>query len=274
MMELHKHYDSNDKGKDYVIGDLHGLYDDLQRMLKAIKFDFTADRLFSVGDVIDRGPKSMECANLVYEDWFHMVKGNHEDMMIRSVLANQPDYIDCWINNGGLWFKDEDEQLLIDVAQKFAKLPHVISVGTGEDRFNIVHAELVSDKVMITNERIDKWDVKDSFYDRDMLWGRNLISLRQDPHSYLLSDAKFLFVSAHQTEDLSITYVGHSSVPNLPVQIEQQIFLDTGAVFGYQKSHERYPLTIVCPQTKQVFSYHFPFRKVTEKNYDCIRRYK
>jgi len=47
---------TNQAGKDYVIGDLHGCYELLERLLDAVGFDKSKDRLFSVGDLIDRGP--------------------------------------------------------------------------------------------------------------------------------------------------------------------------------------------------------------------------
>jgi serine/threonine protein phosphatase 1 len=56
---------TNSRGKDYVVGDLHGCYDLLQRVLGEVGFDTTCDRLFSVGDLIDRGPNSLKCLELL-----------------------------------------------------------------------------------------------------------------------------------------------------------------------------------------------------------------
>ena len=51
----------NDRGRDFVVGDLHGCYDALMRQLDARGFDPAADRLLSVGDLVDRGPDSRRC---------------------------------------------------------------------------------------------------------------------------------------------------------------------------------------------------------------------
>lgn len=48
-------FQENLDGKDYIIGDIHGCYDELIIALRYINFNFDHDRLFCVGDVVDRG---------------------------------------------------------------------------------------------------------------------------------------------------------------------------------------------------------------------------
>ena len=75
----HKHYARNENGRDFVVSDIHGCYDTLMVELAQIDFDQHKDRLFSVGDLVDRGPDSLKCLKLIEEPWFHPVIGNHED---------------------------------------------------------------------------------------------------------------------------------------------------------------------------------------------------
>jgi len=59
MNAIHHQYDRNNEGRDFVIGDLHGCYDELKDKLLDVNFNEEVDRVFSVGDLVDRGPESL-----------------------------------------------------------------------------------------------------------------------------------------------------------------------------------------------------------------------
>lgn len=69
-MITHKFIAENLVGRDYFVGDIHGELPLLMRALTRCRFDFDNDRLFSVGDMIDRGPQSLHTLNLLNESWF------------------------------------------------------------------------------------------------------------------------------------------------------------------------------------------------------------
>lgn len=130
----------NTKGKDYIIGDIHGEYSKLMSKLKSVGFDFCNDRLFSVGDFIDRGLDSLRCYTLLMQDWFYAIRGNHEDALID---LKRYGYIDGYLArlNGSDWFIDiENIDMMWDIADTLDNLPYIIELDTPSGKIGIVHA--------------------------------------------------------------------------------------------------------------------------------------
>jgi serine/threonine protein phosphatase 1 len=148
-------FEINEAGTDYVVGDIHGCYSLLMGRLKEIGFDKSKDRLFSVGDLVDRGPESFNCLSLPYEPWFFAVRGNHELLMHDAVNGgNEP----LWFVNGGTWALEHDaSSLRALVNDVIERLPLAIEVETEVGKIGIIHADVTSDQWGDFDERRDVW---------------------------------------------------------------------------------------------------------------------
>lgn len=64
----------------YAIGDLQGCYDELEALLAKIDFNHGTDTLWLTGDIVNRGPKSLQCLQFAieHESSVQIVLGNHD----------------------------------------------------------------------------------------------------------------------------------------------------------------------------------------------------
>lgn len=202
---LHQEVGPNDKGRDFVVGDLHGHYEDLMLQLKYVKFDYSKDRLFCVGDLIDRGPDSLKCLNLLYYDWFYCTLGNHEQFLIDTMLFNKSPNI--WMANGGKWASMVSEQVLKVYANLLVKLPVAITI---DNKYGICHAEPATE----TTSWLDYANSDLSEDIQEKLWGR-----------YAIRHSVKVFYN-----DIIRSYHGHTPLKNCK-DLGQARFIDTGACF-------------------------------------------
>lgn len=110
----------------YAVGDLQGCLDPLKRLLDKVSFDPKKDTLWSVGDVVNRGPDSLETLRFCYNlgDHFRMVLGNHDLHLLATAhgfrkpscsdtfddILNAPDRDELlnWLQQQPLLFEAED----------------------------------------------------------------------------------------------------------------------------------------------------------------------
>ena len=76
----------------FVVGDIHGDYKQLQNALSRVHFNENKDNLFCLGDMIDREPHSIKVLSLLSDLGAQMLLGNHEHLMLETVLNNDDAY--------------------------------------------------------------------------------------------------------------------------------------------------------------------------------------
>ncbi|OBT80729.1 hypothetical protein VF21_00514 [Pseudogymnoascus sp. 05NY08] len=72
------------QGRLIVIGDIHGMRSDLERLLAKLDFDSTRDHLVCAGDMISKGPDSIGVLDLLMQLGASAVRGNHEDGVLKA----------------------------------------------------------------------------------------------------------------------------------------------------------------------------------------------
>lgn len=142
-MNNNKILDLSNKRNVYVVGDLHGYYNELMSKLIKIGFDFKQDALVAVGDLVDRGPNSYECLKLLNEDWFNSCRGNHEVMLTDSKLYKPME--EMHRKHGGQWFYELPDHQQQECIKLVYKMPLTLTVLYGGKRYGIAHADSCSE---------------------------------------------------------------------------------------------------------------------------------
>lgn len=209
-------FDKNKDGDDFVVGDIHGCFSLLRDEMTKVGFDHHRDRLFSVGDLVDRGPESNQVLHWLGKTWFYAVRGNHEQMAIDYFEARDQGY--NYSRNGGQWFIDLDPYTQGLIVDRFKKLPFAFEIETDHGPVGIIHAEVPKDDWNTVSKMTGTYDKETA------LWSRN----------------KIMASNTNDIENIRRVYVGHTPLKEVAV-LGNVHYIDTGAVYAEAKGK----LTIV-----------------------------
>ena len=184
------------EGKIYVCSDIHSHLDVLKRALKTLNEN---DKLYIIGDVIDKGPDGIDVLRFVMNHpQCELLIGNHDLMMLSYLAAsyNQDvvnefylkslEEIWLWLNGGIKTFESfnklsEPEQL--EIYEYLRKLPLVRNLTVNNQRFILVHAGIPLENA---NKPVEDLDVsflqskhKEFQYDwkNDYVWQRQVVTI-------------------------------------------------------------------------------------------------
>ncbi|MGD2074827.1 MAG: metallophosphoesterase [Gammaproteobacteria bacterium] len=206
-----QHYGRNSHGRDYVVGDIHGCFDQLRVALERVSFGSETDRLFSVGDLIDRGTRSAEALQWLSRPWFHACAGNHEDMALRS--RHDEEVLFTWtLMNGGDWWLALDAESRAQYLSAFRQLPAAMEIETVRGRVGIVHADLPAD--LSWPQFVAALESGDEAARHTAMWGR------QRAEGWVTTPV----------EGIDQVVCGHTIMPDHRVHRQANVwFIDTGA---------------------------------------------
>jgi serine/threonine protein phosphatase 1 len=260
-------FEVNAVGRDFAVADLHGSYSLLEALLKHVGFDPAVDRLFGVGDLVDRGPASMRCLQLLDEPWFHAVLSNHEQMMLEAFHGGYMGQF--WLQNGGMWglgplsdHVNRRPQLeewgtkLVDLLHKVGELPFIMTVHlkTGK-KVHLIHAELppvgpITDEMLADPAKVLELAQHRTSDGTFFLWGRHLYyNFNYQDISNLPKIRRTVAYDAKRyglifNPDLSHIVSGHTILQR-PMTIIGQTNIDTCAYGAYREGAKWQALTLL-----------------------------
>ena len=127
----------------WVIGDIHGYNETFDALIKKLKIK-EKDIILCLGDLIDKGPGSLEVLKTVSKsNQIFSIRGNHEEMMRLSVSPKHGRMMKSWLKYGGLitlesFSKDEANQ--IEEARKWLSFIENLPTEIVLNKYRIVHA--------------------------------------------------------------------------------------------------------------------------------------
>jgi serine/threonine protein phosphatase 1 len=228
---------ANTKGRDFVVGDIHGAYNSVLAAMKAANFDGSRDRLLSVGDLIDRGADSWRCARFLGQPYVHAVRGNHEDMLLELYKDGEPDEAVLQVMsryNGFGWWLGVSKSLRREILEAFVKLPTIIELETARGTVGLVHADIPSGMDWATF--VQKVEEEHPEVLKTALWGRDRIQEGNE----------------EGVEGIGRVFVGHTPQWQGLQRFGNIYAVDTGAIFGEIGRKEEGRLTFADVACKTV----------------------
>ena len=122
--------------KTFIVGDVHGCFQEFLELLKKVNYKAETHRLILVGDIINRGPFSFKMLKWVRDNQVEMVRGNHEQAFLSCIKKNK------WPHPVLKQLKEEMKGELNQWVKWLVNLPFYIE----EKDFLVVHAGLVPKK--------------------------------------------------------------------------------------------------------------------------------
>ncbi len=252
----------------YIIGDIHGCYDELKYLLRKVNFNFKKDKLWITGDLIFKGPKSIEVLKFIYKirKKVNIVLGNNDITLIKITYFKEKSLLDKKLLNFLkttkfkkiiLWLKNQN---LIKICEK----KKIIMVHAGIHfewniktlkKYNIKTKKIISNiekfpvlfKKIYNNNKANIWKKKMNFIEKISFTINSLTRMRfyyknkkldfkkkninQNTNKYFIP---WFYLKNKNLKKYTIIF-GHWSSLYLYKNIKKKnnyIGLDTGCYFG------------------------------------------
>lgn len=246
---------------DYAIGDIQGCYERMRDVLAKVDFSPSRDRLWVAGDLINRGPSSLE--TLRYLEGLGrsavVVLGNHDLHLLAVALGGHPpkrkdtlaDILDApdhdrlvgWLRQQNLAVRDADRNLVM----VHAGIPHVWSVDQAMTYAREVEMVIRGDAAgdyftqMYGNqparwderlEGMDRWRVITNYFTRMRFIAEDgTLELTAKESADHAPEGYAPWFAYRRPDDVRVVF-GHWAALEGQTGSDQFIGLDTGCVWG------------------------------------------
>ncbi len=211
-----------------VITDIHGCFDKMRELLAKVQFDGEKDMLILAGDLMDRGPKNVECFLYIRDlkaamgDRFVYILGNHDQMLID---AEEPGFRfrhgkrELWYYNGGDLTTEAFRKAEIPLQDAAVWLRENTVLYYAGEGFRVLHADILNDCALSEIPR------------HTAIWGRTVAdkNLYHGPFT-LLGHTPMRTAVWFQGDGRMAVQVPEEKLFRLP-EVGAMI-LDTGGVYG------------------------------------------
>jgi serine/threonine protein phosphatase 1 len=201
----------------YVIGDVHGEYEKLKKALKLVNFDFENDTLISLGDIVDRGPDSYACIELLMTiKNLIAIRGNHDYEWYNYINTRNP---------GFMWNQGQ-----IETNQSYIvkNIDPVVHINFFEKQINYYIDD--NNNLFVHGGFNRHYDITDKIFNSQdvFLWDRDLLASARSYSSMKNNEYPF-----KMKNNFNEVFVGHTPVQyfghSVPQKYANVWCLDTGA---------------------------------------------
>jgi len=269
----------------YAVGDIQGCYDELQQLLDHIHFDISQDRLWFVGDLVNRGPDSLKVLRFVKNlgDIATTVLGNHDlhtlavanghlqyhrnDNIDDVLLAEDHDELTHWLRHRPLLHHDAELNFTMIHAGLAPQWDLVTAQSCAKEIESVLqsnqHVEFLN---KMYGNQPDVWDEKLTDWDRLRFItncfsrlrycnnnGQLALEEKGKPGSQAAGLIPWFEVPNRKSANIRIVF-GHWSTLG-PIENDKIFPIDTGCLWGESLTALRLEdcqkFSIDCPQIKK-----------------------
>ena len=203
-----------------VIGDIHGCFFTLNELVNKIRSKYSRIKIYSVGDLVDRGNFSLEVLDFIREQGIKFTHGNHDYMFYYFIHKPASELGEAWVYNGY-------ESTLDSYNNRFSKIEEHLNL--------IIHAPIIIDlpDCFISHAGISKY--YESKLPKNFLSGTAMLEniLRSDldkTHGILWTRGELLNIGKLQV-------VGHTRREEVMFDMYRNVvYIDTSAYSGNKLS--------------------------------------